>query len=289
MKFKFVKKLKLYTTLLRDFYSTQIHIGDRILYSLHYRKIAISLVGTMCTLVGASLVSIDHPLDKFGAWLGMTAQAATLNEYSSKEKEASAKARGKSAVRGAGREDYEISLITSSSQDLTDNNFLRVRLVNEIDTGNERSPIVFRVLESFDRRIPEGALALGSVEESKGDRVYGKVVAIKTGEDEGFELRGEIMSVDGSSGLVGEVDTHRGSALAGTAIGSFVAGAAAGLIQSTPFQLGGFRENLRNSMLAGTSETANKAAEIYTNDMKNQRATIRIKRGSEAVILIRSF
>ncbi len=285
---KLAKKLKIYWTALRDFYSTQIHIGEKTLYSLHYRRIGSSVVGTMAIVVGISLFSIDKPMQKLGSWIGMTAEASTVRE--SRIQESKEKAiHNDISHRSAKSEEYEIALISSSTNDFSRNNFLRVTLVNDVDTGNERSPIIFRVIETFDKRIPEGAIALGALDDTKGDRVYGKVMAIKTDEDEGFEVEGEIMSVDGTSGMRGEINTNRDSALAGTAIGSFVAGAAAGLIHTTPFEIGGFRENLRNSLLSGTSETANKAAEIYTEDMKNKNATVHVKRGSDAVVLIRSF
>lgn len=284
---KLIDKIKVHLQTLKSYYSTPVSAGGCTLYSLHYHRISKTLVGSMSMLVMICLLTIDHPWRRFGRWIGLTAEAATLNDSSfSSGNNTSQK---KVHHHGSAKQDYEIALISNSKHDLSKDNFLRVLLINDVDSSNQRSPLIFRITETFDEKIPVGSLAIGSVDTTSDDRIFGKIVGIKTSKDDVTEIDGEIMSTDGSSGLVGEVETHRGADLAGTAIGSFTAGAAAGLMQNNIFTAGTFQQNVRNSLLGGTSDTASRAADIYTSDLKSKKPTIHIKRGTQAIVLVKSF
>lgn len=211
------------------------------------------------------------------------------------EKELAEKASKEQSKRRAARvEIYSSQLIDNSSalSGITQGSMILAKTINKIVSANSATPVLLEVTEDFqdgsgDVALEAGAKIFGRLSSVEEGRIYINVGLLKIG-PQSFPISGDVLSVDGSAGIAGRVKSGKAKNVAGAGVSTFIAGLGAGLIETTsgPWGTSQSGGNLKSGIFNGMSQTANQAAELYTQEMKSAVDEITINSGTHVVVLI---
>ena len=189
---------------------------------------------------------------------------------------------------------YNTQLIDNSGalSGVSQGSLILAKTINKIVSSNSASPVLLEVTEDFqdgsgDTAIESGSKFYGKLSSVEADRVYINIGLIKVG-SKSFQVSGDVLSVDGSAGIAGKVNSGKTKVVAGAGVSTFIAGLGAGLMESStgPWGTTVSGGSLKNGIYNGISQTANHAADIYTEDMKSAVDEITVPSGTHVVILI---
>ena len=199
-------------------------------------------------------------------------------------------------------EKFELKLITSEAvseehEKLSKGQFLVGRLMNNVISNNSGTPVFVKVeLDLVDEddtdniKIPKGSILIGQTESLNQEihRLFVSFHTIKISQKKVYSVSATLLNPDGSAGLMGEYSSGKGSKLAGAAISTFIAGLSAGMMDYSGNAFGTItpQSTMKNALLSGVGNTANHAGELFTEDMKQTKPVMTIKRGLPLLIYL---
>ena len=217
-----------------------------------------------------------------------------LNRNSDSEN--SQKIKNKVKTNGIAKvENYTASIYDNSGTlgGLSQGTLILAKTRNKLVSSNGQTTVILDVTEDFLDQgktvIKAGSTFFGKLSSVEGDRIFASIYLLKEeGTNQSYQINGEVLSVDGSAGVVGRVKSGKTDQVLGAATSVFVSGAAAGMVESTsgPWGTVQNRGSLKNGLFNGISQTAQNAADLYTEEMKSKRDETFIDSGTNVVVLI---
>jgi type IV secretory pathway VirB10-like protein len=129
-------------------------------------------------------------------------------------------------------------------------------------------------------RLPAGTRFYGEASFGRGqDRAQVRFTQISLPNGEIKEVSGLALGKDGQSGIEGKVFSDGSKNTAGQIITTFVAGMAAGSVETDIF--GGSKGGVQNGLLSAVAATAKDRAQSYGEKLKAEREWIEIAQGVE--------
>ena len=197
--------------------------------------------------------------------------------------------------KGRRVENYSASIIDNSGSlgGLSQGSLVLAKSRNKLISSNGQTTVILDVIEDLVDQgrtvIKAGSTFYGKLSSVEGDRLFASIYLLKEEDtNQSYQINGEVLSVDGSAGVVGRVKSGKTDQVLGAATSVFVSGAAAGMVESTSGPWGTVQNkgNLKNGLFNGLSMTAQHAADLYTEEMKDRRDEIYLDSGSNVVVLI---
>lgn len=192
-------------------------------------------------------------------------------------------------------ENYSASIIDNSGTlgGLSQGALVLAKTRNKLVSSNNQTTVLLEVIDDLVDQgktvIKAGSTLYGKLNGVDGERLFASIYLLKEeATNQSYQINGELLSVDGSAGVVGRVKSGKTDQVLGAATSVFVSGAAAGMVESTSGPWGTVQNkgSLKNGLFNGISQTAQNAADLYTEDMKNRRDEIYLDSGSNVVVLI---
>lgn len=192
-------------------------------------------------------------------------------------------------------ENYSASIIDNSGTlgGLSQGTLVLAKSKNKLVSSNGQTTVILDVIEDLVDQgkiiIKAGSTFYGKLSSVEGDRLFASIYLLKEeATNQSYQINGELLSVDGSAGVVGRVKSGKTDQVLGAATSVFVGGAAAGMVESNTGPWGTVQNkgSLKNGIFNGISQTAQHAADLYTEEMKDKRDEIYLDSGSNVVVLI---
>lgn len=192
-------------------------------------------------------------------------------------------------------ENYSAAIIDNSGTlgGLSQGTLVLAKTRNKLVSSNNQTTVLLEVIDDLVDQgktvIKAGSTLYGKLSGVDGERLFASIYLLKEeATNQSYQINGELLSVDGSAGVVGRVRSGKTDQVLGAATSVFVSGAAAGMVESTSGPWGTVQNkgSLKNGLFNGISQTAQNAADLYTEDMKNRRDEIYLDSGSNVVVLI---
>jgi hypothetical protein len=211
------------------------------------------------------------------------------------ENEKQQKSKSTEKHKGKRVENYSASIIDNSGSlgGLSQGSLVLAKSRNKLISSNGQTTVILDVIDDLIDQgktvIKAGSTFYGKLSSVEGDRLFASIYLLKEeSTNQSYQINGELLSVDGSAGVVGRVKSGKIDQALGAATSVFVSGAAAGMVESTSGPWGTVQNkgNLKNGLFNGLSMTAQHAADLYTEDMKDRRDEIYLDAGSNVVVLI---
>lgn len=172
---------------------------------------------------------------------------------------------------------------------------VRVRLVGNVESADQKSPVIAVVTESSlspggSEVIPRGARLIGQGQiDSERERLQVAFSTLVFPEGEQYSFSGLAAMPDGSSGVEGDFSSGKFKRYASQFAGNFIGGMAEGLKDresagqmGIPFEPG----SLKNGALNGVAQSSLDFAKSSSEEMGKAKPSMRLSEGQEFVVYL---
>lgn len=161
---------------------------------------------------------------------------------------------------------------------------LPLRILDKFIVSDSPVPVLAELILNTETdsglRLPAGTRFYGEASFGRGqDRAQVRFTQISLPNGEIKEVSGLALGKDGQSGIEGKVFSDGSKNTAGQIITTFVAGMAAGSVETDIF--GGSKGGVQNGLLSAVAATAKDRAQSYGEKLKAEREWIEIAQGVE--------
>jgi hypothetical protein len=265
---------------LRRVYFRRISFGEQVIYGFNYSRGLATIVGVLCFALSTWLLSLDHPLTMLAHLISPVEASESVSKPTQGTKV--------DGHQKGSKVEYDLGLIEGQGgKKVERGDFIPGRLSTAVDSSRIKSPVQIELINARDFGLEDGATMLGEVSEVKKERIFVMLNILKMPDGRAIDVSGEVLSADGSAGLIGDFETNRGENALGAGVASFMSGATAGML-NFPTENSGYGTYARNAFISGSSESANKLADVYTEDMRTPETRTRVGSGQPVVILLKS-
>lgn len=172
---------------------------------------------------------------------------------------------------------------------------VRVRLIGNVESADQKSPVIAVVTESSmspggSEVIPRGAKIIGQGQiDAERERLQVSFSTLVFPEGEQYSFSGVAAMPDGSSGVAGDFSSGKFKRYASQFAGNFIGGMAEGLKDresagqmGIPFEPGG----LKNGVLNGVAQSSLDFAKSSSEEMGRAKPSMRLSAGQEFVVYL---
>lgn len=173
--------------------------------------------------------------------------------------------------------------------------YLRVRLIGNVESADQQSPVIAVVTENLlspggTEVIPRGTRVMGQGQiDAARERLQISFNTLVMPEGEQYSFSGMAAMPDGSSGITGDFSSGKFKRYASQFVGNFIGGMAEGLKDrdskgqmGIPFEPG----SLKNGALNGVAQSSLDFAKSSSEEMGRAKPSMRLSEGQEFVIYL---